>query len=294
MRFLFVDRILRSTPGESIYGLMHITHDSPYLSMDDAGRLYFTTSLVGEALGQLAAWNVMAHCAFAKRPVAGMAARATMHRRAYLGETLLLEAVIDALDEAVVHYHGSAYVGDDTVFTADGALGPLLPMEQFIDPDIARAQYDEIFRPGEWPVPVIATLEPFPTQAKQSPVSFAYDALLSSEPGVSLSAVKKISRAAQFFPDHFPRKPVLPMTVLLECKLNLAREFVMRAGYPVSYVAREMRRIKMSEFVYPGDMVTTTVQVKHQDDAELILQFRSAVDGKRVCVMELLLTRCTG
>ena len=54
------------------------------------------------------------------------------------------------------------------------------------------------------------------------------------KPGISLIAEKRVTRAAPYFPDHFPNKPVLPMTVLLECKLNLAREFIARAGYALT------------------------------------------------------------
>lgn len=291
MRFLFVDRILHSSLGERIEGIKHITSDDYYLSSDDDGRLYFTSSLVGETLGQLAAWNVMAFCDFTKRPVAGVVASARLHRPAYVGETLLLESIIDSVDDVVVQYHSIARVGDEVVFTVDGALGPLLPMDDFIDRDEVRQQFAQINRPGEWPLPLPQSAER--VSCLQPPkTSFTFDAFLASEPGVHLSAVKRVNFAASYFPDHFPKKPVLPMTVLLECKLNLAREFMKRASFGSSaYHIREMRRIKMNEFVYPGEIITCFLTVKRQDEHELILSFRSEVDGKRVCVMELLLTR---
>ena len=291
MRFLFVDRILHSSPGERIEGLKHITSDDHYLSSDDDGQLYFTSSLVGETLGQLAAWNVMDHCNFTKRPVAGVVASATLYRPAYVGETLLLESVIDSLDDVVVQYHSTARVGDEIVFTVEGALGPLLPMEDFIEVDVVRRQFSEINRPGERPIFLPMSVERERSNARRMTPIFQFDAFTASEPGVHLSAVKRVSRAASYFSDHFPKKPVLPMTVLLECKLNLAREFMKRAAFDPLYHIREMRRIKMNEFVYPGDVVTCFLTVKRRDAQELVLNFRSEVDGKRVCVMELLLTR---
>jgi len=289
MRFLFVDRILYSVPGERINGIKHITADDHYLSQDDNGRFYFPSSFVGETLGQLAAWNVMKSGNFTKRPVAGVAACATLYRPAYVGDTLLLESVIDSLDDVVVQYHSIARVGNEIIFTIDGALGPLLPMEDFINEDEVRRQYAELDRPGEWSNVSSMSLESLNLNPQRSATSFSFDAILSSDPGVRLSAVKKISRAASYFPDHFPNKPVLPMTVLLECQLNLAREFIKRAAFEKSYVARELRRIKMNEFVYPGDVVTCSLSVKSQDESALVLSFRNEVEGKRVCVMELLL-----
>ncbi len=292
MRFLFVDRILHSSLGERIEGIKHITSDDYYLSSDDDGQLYFTSSLIGETLGQLAAWNVMAFCDFAKRPVAGVVASARLHRPAYVGETLLLESIIDAVDDVVVQYHSIARVGDEVVFTVDGALGPLLPMDDFIDRAEVLRQFSQINRPGEWPLPFPQSAEKM-SFSRPPKTSFTFDAVLASEPGVHLSAVKRVNSAASYFPDHFPKKPVLPMTVLLECKLNLAREFLKRApfGSADPYRICEMRRIKMNEFIHPGEVVTCFLTVKRQDEHELVLSFRSEVDGKRVCVMELLLTR---
>ncbi len=83
------------------------------------------------------------------------------------------------------------------------------------------------------------------------------------------------------------------MTVLLECKLNLIHEFLDRAGFGAGfakhYRVQELRKIKMSDFVYPGDQLICTLTVKHHDGELLVLQYRSEVAGKRVCVLEVAL-----
>ena len=290
MRFLFVDRILQLTPGELVRGIKHITPDDHYLCSDDQGQLCFMPSLVGETLGQLAAWNVMLSHNFKLRPVAGVVSSARLYRPALVGETLLLESFIDAMDDTAVQYHSVARVGEEVVFRIDGALGPLLPMADFIDEDLVRRQFDEINRPGDY-LP-FTTVDPLirPQGVKGvSERSMLFDFIIASDPGVSLSAVKRITRAAPYFPDHFPNKPVLPMTVLLECKCNLAREFVARSGLTPQYQLQEMRKIKMNVFVQPGDVLTTHVTVKTQDANELVLSFRSEVDGKRVCVLDMVM-----
>ena len=296
MRFLFVDRLLQLTPGKVVRGLKHITRDDPYLCPDWQGKLCFIPSLIGESLGQLAAWNVMFTNGFTLRPVAGIASHAQLFRPAYVGETLLLESFIDSLDESAVQYHSVARVGDEVVFTIDGALGPLLPMEDFIDPVEVRRQFAEINRPGEWPgnnasvqysMALCESTSSLPIVA-----SMSFDRILSCEPGVELCAEKRITRAAPYFPDHFPNKPVLPMTVLLECKLNLAREFVERSSFETQYEVSALRKIKMKEFVLPGDIVVCYLTVKHRDADELILSYRTEVDGKRVCVLEVVMTAC--
>lgn len=292
MRFLFVDRIVHLSPGELARGLKHVTADDAYLTCDEQGRACFIPSLIGETLGQLAAWNVMQQNQFTLRPVAGVVASARLHRPAYVGETILLESFIDALDDKAVQYHSVARVGQELVFTVEGALGPLLPMADFIADDEIRRQFNEIYRPGDWssvssssPAPMDEVLLPERAHAI-CPMSF--DRILSFEPGVSLVAEKRISRAAPYFPDHFPHKPVLPMTVLLECKLNLAREMMSRSGIR-DYQISELRKIKMNDFVQPGDVISCQVKIKQQTDEALILSYRSEVDGKRVCVVDVVL-----
>ena len=298
MRFLFVDRMLQLTPGKVVRGIKHITPDDYYLCRDAQGNACFMPSLIGETLGQLAAWNVMLSHDFKLRPVAGVVSSVHWYRSAFVGETLLLESFIDALDDTAVQYHSVASIGDEPVFRIDGALGPLLPMHDFIDESVVRRQFEEVNRPGDWASCVLSSAASgFESQSHQlnvDPSSTLFDRIIASEPGIKLSAEKRITRAAPYFPDHFPNKPVLPMTILLECKCNLAREFVARAGFAQRYQLQEMRKIKMNVFVLPGDVLTTHLTVKKQDENELVLSFRSEVEGKRVCVLDMVLKPIKG
>ncbi|MFT4059165.1 MAG: hydroxymyristoyl-ACP dehydratase [Legionella sp.] len=293
MRFLFVDRIVQSSPGQVIRGIKHITRDDAFLTVDEEGLPCFISSLIGETLGQLAAWNVMQHNGFSQRPVAGIVASARLYRPAYVGETLLLESYIDNIDERAVEYHSIAKVGEDLIFSVEGALGPLLPMADFIHIDEVTQQYNEIARPGDWDLicttSSVVSKEELRTHSGLAMVPMTFDRICSSEAGISLVAEKRVTRAAPYLSDHFPKKPVLPMTVLLECKLSLAREFIVRAGYSQQYRVRELRKIKMNEFVHPGDVIECCVTVKQHTEEELVLAYRSDVSGKRVCVAEVIL-----
>jgi len=289
MRFLFVDRILQLSSSEnSVRGIKHITRDDAYLCPDPQGRLCFMPSIIGETLGQLAAWAVMDRNDFRLRPVAGIVAAAEVHRPAYVGETLELEAWIDALDDVAIEYHGEVRVGSEVVFRLKRALGPMLPTEDFIHPEVVRRQFSEINRPGAWPIaPKPAGL--MPEDVSHAPLTLQFDQVTETDPGRGLTAVKYITRSAPYFADHFPHKPVLPMTVLLECKMNLVQNFLASAGWQDKYRIKKMRRIKMSDFVYPGDELVCKVTLKEHDEEQMVLQYRSEVAGKRVCTLEAVL-----
>ncbi len=171
---------MQLSPGKFIRGIKHITHNDTYLCSDEQGRFCFISSLIGETLGQLAAWNVMFSNDFTLRPVAGLASSAKLHRPAYIGETLLLESFIDNLDESAVQYHSVARVGDEIVFTIDGALGPLLPMNDFIDEKIVRQQFAEIDRSGEWPPVLSSKQESLSDASPLRPISMVFDSIISS------------------------------------------------------------------------------------------------------------------
>jgi len=294
MRFLFVDRILALTPGGVTQGIKHVTPDDYYLCRDEQKQRYFVPSLVGETVGQLAAWNVMLSNDFTKRPVAGIAECATLHRPVYVGETLQLETHLDSLDDSAVQYHGTARVGDEVVFELSGALGPLLPMEDFIDADVVRAQFDELNRLGELSDEHLLRpplLESTDDKLHHVNALVQFDRVLEHEPGVQITAEKCITRAAPYFPDHFPKKPVLPMTILLECVMNLGRKFVEQSAFDQAYRVQRMRRVKMSDFVAPGAVLTAILKLKSQQNNELVLTCRVSSFGKRVCLLELVMVK---
>jgi 3-hydroxymyristoyl/3-hydroxydecanoyl-(acyl carrier protein) dehydratase len=292
MRFLFVDRIIELIPGKLVRGIKHITYNDTCLYPDEFGNYCFPSSLIGETLGQLAAWNVMITNDFSYRPVAGVVDSAKLYKPAYVGETLLLESIIDMLDESVVQYHSTAYIGKDSVFSIDGALGPLLPMSRFIGDADIRRQFAEINHPGEWPYP-LTTINSKTLIPNSKPLSYypllTFDRVLSSEPGVSIVAEKRISLAAPYFLDHFPYNPVLPLTVLLEAKINLAHLFLLEAKLDTHYQISELRKIKMNGFVSPGDSLICRATMQQRDDQQLILRYRSEVDNKRVCVLDIIM-----
>ena len=289
MRFLFVERIVELVPATFVRGLMTITAENAFLCLDDKGVMCFMPSFIGEALGQLAAWNVMFSNDFKQRPVAGIASSARLIRPAYVGETLILESFIDHLDDTAVQYHSVARVGDEVIFSIDGALGPLLPMSDFIEPAVVRQQFQDIYYPDG--ASFAAVHDDTTVSPVLSKVPMVFDRTFDFEAGVRLSAEKTIRADAPYFPDHFPKKPVWPMTVLLECTINLAREFVLRSKFDAVYQVSEVRRVKMKDFVQPGDVISTHLSVKRHDPEQLTLSFQYEVAGRRVCVLDIVMSR---
>lgn len=300
MRFVLIDQILYSDPGRRIQGIKHVGVDDYYLTRDKAGNFTYIHALVGEILGQLAAWSVMQATDFKQRPVAGIVDEVEFHRPAALGETLWVDVTIDELDAEAVLYHGHVQVGSEILFRLQGALGPLLAMEELVEEAVARNQFKDIYRPVSEHALCFETeaARHHPERIQRSCMDpttvlhhprMTYDWIQDFEAGRFLKAIKAISYAAVFFSDHFPNKPVLPMTVLLECQLNLADDFLSLSAFASNYRVSSMRKIKMNRFIHPGNVVLCELKLKKQDETELVLSFQNSIDGKRVAVMDLVM-----
>lgn len=294
MRFLFVDRILNLVEGKSISGIKNVTINEPFLSTQHTKNpsLYF--AIVGETLGQLAAWNIMQYTDFKRRPVAGIFDSIKFYRPVFGGETLFLEAHIDSCQENAASYHGRAYTNNEIVATIDGALAPMLPMENFIDPALVKMQFAQIYRQGE--------LLPRETNSnllnwinihqniQDLGAYFQFDNLISCVDGQEIIASKLVSLSAPYFLDHFPNKPVLPLSVLMECVHNLC-VFLLKKSNLIGFCLHEISKVKMRDFLQPGDHIICNLKLKPQNDNHVKLQATITLEDKKIAIFVLTFTK---
>lgn len=287
MNFLFVDHILELDPGKKVLGIKHVTSHDYYLKPSRNGNAQLLSCIVGEALGQLGAWCVMHANDFTLRPVAGVVGEVNIYDEVYLGDSILLDTTIDSFTEEAVFYHSVATVNGKKVFTIENALGPFLPMQDFIDPVEVRKQFAMIYRPGKTPELPPGKLNI--SNPVNSTLNMVFDKVIKWEKGKEVVAQKNITLIAPYFVDHFPRKPVFPLSLLLECKLQLAYDFLTELygdDIQKKFSSITLRKIKMNDFVQPGHVLMTTMKLKEQTDHSIILSFHSHVNEKRVCVAE--------
>ena len=293
MSFLFVDRILSLTPGKRVTGIKLVTKTDNYWLKDAAGCYHFHDAIIGETLGQLAAWSVMKALDFAYRPVAGVVGEVEVLGHASIGDTLYLEAEIDSYDETSVVYHGQVSRQGQPILRLKQALGPMLPMAEFCPRDIVINQFEQIVRLDETFDGVVSMLPDMLIENPTNIVPVGYDSVSWDQQQRMAEATLLVSKTAPFFPDHFPNKPVLPLTILLSANIELAHLYLQQFFANELYVLTALKKIKMSEFVRPGDKLVTQMNIKSQDDDRLILLFKSLVNGKRVCVSQMHFARKT-
>jgi len=257
--FTFVDRLERDETGRRIVGGYSIP----------TTLHAFPSSLVAEAVGQCAALSAMAAVDFRFRPVAGIAGAVEFHREARPGERLRLEATLVKADEEAVGYDGVASVEGDPVVTLRDCLGPMLPMEDFDDPEAVRTRYGKLLAGGGADADAaagegFAGLPALPWEATEH------------EEGRRLAAEFRVPEEGRFYADHFPRKPVFPGTLLMEAQLGLVAAFA--EGLPGGglWRATGTRDVKLRAFMPPGDVLQLSAELEEfsGDKAVVLVQSR--------------------
>lgn len=289
--FHFVDQILSLDPGRHAVGVKHVTEADVFLRRRAGAGPILRPCIVGEALGQLGAWVVMQANGFTLRPVAGIARDVRLLGTAAPGDEIRLDTTIDAMNDGTVAYHAVATVRGSEVVVLEEGLGPLLPLEDFDDPQELRGRLARI-RAGSAGAPAAAV-----ARAADGPGScFELDEVRVAAGGAEATAQKCIAPDWPFFADHFPRKPVFPLTLLLEGLFGLGERLLAAAGAaadgPLLPVC--VRRVKMNRFVEPGSVVQVRAEVRERDARQARLVFRCVVDGERVCLAEADYARTEG
>jgi 3-hydroxymyristoyl/3-hydroxydecanoyl-(acyl carrier protein) dehydratase len=221
----------------------------------------------------------MAANGFSVRPVAGVVGEVVITGEAAVGDSVLLDTTIDSLTDDAVFYHAIASVDGAEVLRLENTLGPLLPMEEFNDPEELRERFARIYCPGAPAETSRIDRDP----AVRFDVSF--DEILSLESGKEATAVRRVSGREAFLADHFPKKPVLPLSLLLESLLQLGQKLLVEDG-GAGFVPTGARKVKMTRFVEPGSSLVAKIRVVERSAENALLKFRCEVDGGRVCVGE--------
>ena len=235
-----------------------------------AGLPAFSTCLVAEAVGQLAAWVAMAQAGFQRRPVAALSGETRIVSEVAPGEILDLGVEIERCDADAVAYGGWGRVADRPVLELCRCVGPMLPMQDFDTPEAVRGDFETLCGAGARP--------------SRFPGVTAPDlSLIDRIPGQRLRAVMHVPVSAPFFGDHFPRRPVFPGTLLLDAQIRLALRLAEETLSPGQRLwPARVADVKMRSFILPGDAVEIDILMHAATDEAAELTLAAMVDGKRI------------
>src|SRR5438105_3755367 len=119
------------------------------------------------------------------------------------------------------------------------------------------------------------------------------DRILELEPGVRVTAVKRLRPDEDYLKDHFPRFPVMPGVLMLEAMYQASAWLVRQSeGFAHSVVVlKEARNIKYADFVTPGKELVVTAEIIKQDPTLTTLKAQGTIDGNVAVNGRLVLER---
>jgi 3-hydroxymyristoyl/3-hydroxydecanoyl-(acyl carrier protein) dehydratase len=265
--FSFVDHIASLEPGAGITGRYAIPR----------AATRFPPSLVAEAVGQLAAWAAMSQIGFARRPVAGLARETRYFGMATPGDHLDLAVEIQSCDENAIAYGGTAIIGGSPVLRLRDCLGPMLPMEDFDDPEAVRADF-EILRGRGAPADRFRGVPPPEIKVNGNAAS------------ETLVAELRVPPAAPFFADHFPRRPVYPGTLLLDALSTLVLQFArdtLSLRHLNDVAVSRVTDVKIRSFTPPGQILEIRAELIGAEDQEATFGVAARAGGKSVATAKI-------
>jgi 3-hydroxymyristoyl/3-hydroxydecanoyl-(acyl carrier protein) dehydratase len=267
--FTFVDRITELQPGSRIRGRYAIP----------SGIEGFPLSLVGEAVGQLAAWAAMAATQFEFRPVAGVAGSIELLSPVRPGQELELAAELESVDTEAVAYGGTASASGTLVLRLQNCVGPMMPVADFDDPQRVRERFALLCGGGAAPggfggVPDLALER------------------TGHESGKRIRARLQVPASAVLFSDHFPRRHVFPGSLLVEANLKLAAALASELPTPADrarWTILTVSDMKLRAFVGPGESLDVEARLTELTPRSATMAVEARNEKRVVGAVRLLL-----
>jgi 3-hydroxyacyl-[acyl-carrier-protein] dehydratase len=119
------------------------------------------------------------------------------------------------------------------------------------------------------------------------------DRIVELEPGVRVTAVKRLRPDEDYLEDHFPRFPVMPGVLMLEAMYQASAWLVRQSeGFAHSMVIlKEARNIKYADFVTPGKELVVSAEILKQDETLTTLKAQGLIEGNVAVNGRLVLER---
>ena len=284
MSFHFVDQIISLDPGKQATALKQVTDLDHYLIPSVKNKMVLMPSIVAEALGQLASWCVLSENNFLFRPVAGIIGEMIVLDEAPINETILLSTTIEDSTKKGMRYSATATVSGKPILTLTRIISPFLPLADFSDEADERNHFNTIYQP---PLPIKFADKSCSINSQNTYFS-SCDTLLEMIKGEKIIGKKNIAIDFPFFADHFSRKPVFPMSLLLESKISLMHDFLFNMlEYTPQIQFIRFTNVKMYRFITPGETVVITLQCQEKNKHCCRLQFLTEVANERASIATL-------
>ena len=289
MRFLFVDRILELEKGKSAVGIKNVSFSDECLVNIVPGFPVMPRSLTIEVISQLISWLVICTKDFAVKPVAVMTDSTKFFEDVRPGDQMLIKAEIKSLHDEDALCAGSVEVDGKVVSELENGVCAFIPMEEL--------EYVDMVKKRAYSLMGSRDLQQFIAETDLSivePGMFDNDSFFNLnlvdrvedlKTGEYIVGVKSMTMTEDFIVDHFPRRHVMPGTMIIESLVQLAEKLVQEtiknsSDSFVKILLKENKKIKFRKYVRPGDQIVMNVKLIDISDNTALVKAKVTVGDK--------------
>lgn len=280
MIFNFIDTITNFESRQSATGIKLISEaQRPYMIGD---KLY--PMMLLEAIGQLNAWITMEMNNFQVRPLAILYGEINIYDTASLGDNIIIETELTRYDDTTSLFNGRVKRGKKILLEVFDAAGSFLDINDFAYP----AEYVSMFaklKESRLSDNAKPNFDANFSSASDIKNLFHHDKLIALDEN-EIQATKQIKKNYPFFKEHFPKKPILPISILLQNNIELGKKLPTQLkGHEFRMTKISLSKIKMRDFIQPGADLYTTIKPidNHADDNVITCSFNNKIANKSVC-----------
>ena len=299
MRFLFVDRILELEKGKCATGIKNVSFSDEYLVNIVPNFPVIPRSLTMESIAQLISWLVIISKDFTVKPVAVMTENIKLSGYAIPGDQLLIRAEIKSMHESDALCNGTIEVDGKIITELKNGVCAFIPLEEL--EDITTVKEKALLLTGN------RNLQEFIDKTKSGVDSVddsrlinsdnyfdlhLVDKVLEMEIGKHIKGVKSLSMTEYFIVDHFPKKHVMPGTMIIESFVHLSEKLLAEtvkaeSGHRIKILIKESHKVKFRNYVRPGDQVLLDINLINLTNNTALVKAKATVNKKLVTSAQL-------
>lgn len=296
MRFLFVDRILELEKGKYATGIKNVSFSDEYLVNIVPNFPSLPRSLTVESIAQLISWLVIFSKDFSVKPIAVMTDNIKISGDAIPGDQMFIKVAIKSIHENEALCDGTIEVDGKIITELNHGVCAFIPMKELEDVSVVK---DRAFSlAGK------RSLLEFLDNSEQSLKKTEkfnndnhfklnlVDKILDIEIGKHIQGVKNLTMTEDFIVDHFPKRHVMPGTMIIESLIQLSEKLLIetvkaKTGRNIRVLIKESRKIKFRQYVKPGDQMLLDVNLINLQDNTAIIKGKVTVREKLVASTQM-------
>jgi len=299
MRFLMIDRICELERGKSARGIKNISWDDDFLEEVFPGYPVISPVIISEAAAQLVSWVITEAKEFAVKPVITVVDSYVCSAHARPGDQLEVAGSIENFSDEGALAHGSILLNGKPVIELKHSVCYLYPLHELDPPERARMQFQNLYAPGS-PLPRQPSSRA-ERRREEVPIRRRtwIDRVFETPDPDKIVGIKNVTATEDYFNDHFPRKPILPGVIIINCMVSLAAILAERTlaeqglGGGVKPVLRRCDKIKFRKFVQPGDQLLIEASCKECSREKSVFGAKITVAGKNAASLVLAFEHVT-